>query len=217
MIRFHDVSKIHSGKGQHKLILDGSNALFETGWNYALMGPNGSGKSSVMRLISGADRPNSGHIERDEMVSWPLGFHGGFNGTMTGRENVIFVARIYGQDPDRVLHETAEFAEIGKAMGAPLSTYSTGMRQRLAFGMSLSMRFDTILVDEIIAVGDTRFRKRCMEALDARLEDSRAIVISHTLATIRKYCKRGMLLLDGTLYEYDDIEGLIRDYREFCA
>ena len=217
MIRFHDVSKTHTGKGQRKLILDGSNALFETEGNYALMGPNGSGKSSVMRLISGADRPNSGQVERDEQVSWPLGFHGGFNGTMTGRENVIFVARIYGQDPEQVLAETAEFAEIGKAMAAPLSTYSTGMRQRLAFGLSLAMRFDRILIDEIVAVGDTRFRKRCMDALEERLEASRVIVISHTLATIRKYCQRGMLLLDGTLYEYDDVEALIRDYRAFCA
>ena len=217
MIRFRDVTREYPSKSGRKVVLDRSNAVFETGGNYALMGPNGAGKSSVMRMISGVDRPTAGLVERDEMTSWQMGFHGGFNGTMTGRENVVFVARIYGQDPDRVLSETEAFAEIGKSIEAPVGTYSTGMRQRLAFGLSLAISFDTYLIDEVIAVGDARFRKKCEAALTGKLDASRVIVISHTIATIRKYCQRGMLLWKGDLFEYDDLEELIRDYGRLCG
>lgn len=152
-----------------------------------------------------------------ELVSWPLGFHGGFNGTMTGRENVAFVARVYGQDPVRVLRETEDFAEIGKSIALPVSTYSTGMKQRLAFGLSLAVRFDTYLIDEVTAVGDARFKRKCAEALSARLQSARVIMISHSIPTIRKYCDCGMLLWQGVLYEYEDIEALITDYKALCS
>lgn len=217
MIRFSNLSRHYDTKVGRKQVLDRVNAVFEDGQNYAIMGPNGAGKSTLMRLISGADMPSSGRIDRDEIVSWPLGFYGGFNGTMTGRENVAFVARIYGQDPRRVLQEAEAFAEIGKSIALPVSTYSTGMRQRLAFGLSLAIRFDTYLIDEITAVGDARFKKKCAEALSARLETSRVIMISHTISTIQKYCQRGMLLWQGALYEYDDTEALIADYKKFCS
>lgn len=217
MIRFCDVSRSYASRTGRKVVLDRSNAVFETGGNYAIMGPNGAGKSSVMRLISGADKPTAGRVERDEMTSWQMGFHGGFNSTMTGRENAVFVARVYGQDPERVLAETEEFAEIGRSLEAPVGSYSTGMRQRLAFGLSLAVSFDTYLIDEVIAVGDARFRKKCETALLGKLDASRVIVISHTIATIRKYCERGMLLWEGDLFEYDDLEELIRDYGRLCG
>lgn len=217
MIRFEDLSKSYAAPGGRKVVLDRSNAVFETGRNYAVMGPNGAGKSTVMRLISGADLPSSGRVLREEVTSWPLGFHGGFNGTMTGRENVAFVARIYGHDPEPVLAAAEEFAEIGAAMHMPVSSYSTGMKQRLAFGLSLSMRFDSYLVDETISVGDARFRRKCEEALGRRMSTSRVIMISHSEKMVRKYCDRGMLLWKGSLYEYDDVESLIADYRRLCS
>lgn len=217
MIRFENVSKSYPASGGRKTVLDRSNAVFETGQNYAIMGGNGAGKSTIMRMISGADVPTSGDIVRDEMPSWPLGFHGGFNVNMTGRENVVFVARIYGLDVDRVLDESCAFAEIGKNIHLPVSAYSSGMKQRLAFGLSLAIRFDTYLIDETIAVGDVRFRKKCQQVLLDRLGSSRVIMISHSVKTIAHYCQRGMFLWQGQLYEYDDIKALIADYRKFCG
>lgn len=217
MIRFLDLSKSYGAPAGRRLILDRSNAVFEDGHNYAIMGPNGSGKSTVMRLISGADLPSAGQVLREENTSWPLGFHGGFNGTMTGRENVAFVARIYGQDPGPVLAAAEEFAEIGAAIHMPVSSYSTGMKQRLAFGLSLSIRFDSYLVDETISVGDARFRRKCEEALAGRMTSSRVIMISHSEKMVRKYCDRGMLLWQGSLFEYDDLDDLIRDYKKLCS
>jgi len=217
VIRFENVSKSYPASGGRKTVLDRSNAVFETGQNYAIMGGNGAGKSTIMRMISGADVPTSGDIVRDEMPSWPLGFHGGFNVNMTGRENVVFVARIYGLDVDRVLDESCAFAEIGKNIHLPVSAYSSGMKQRLAFGLSLAIRFDTYLIDETIAVGDVRFRKKCQQVLLDRLGSSRVIMISHSVKTIAHYCQRGMFLWQGQLYEYDDIKALIADYRKFCG
>ena len=216
MIRFRDLSKSYAGRDGRKTLLDRSNALFEPGRNYAIMGPNGAGKSTVMRLISGAELPSSGVVERAELTSWPLGFHGGFNGTMTGRENAVFVARIYGQDPTPVLAAAEDFAEIGRAIDMPVGSYSTGMKQRLAFGLSLAVRFDSYLIDETISVGDRRFRRKCEKALGDRLRESRVIMISHSETMVRKYCDFGMLLWGGHLYEYDDMKALIRDYRRFC-
>ncbi|PVH27274.1 ABC transporter ATP-binding protein [Pararhodobacter oceanensis] len=216
MIRFHDLSKSYPSYGGRHHVLDRSNAVFEAGVNYALMGHNGAGKSTVMRMVSGADLPTSGWVERQGMVSWPLGFSGGFNSTMTGRENVLFVARTYGQNTAEVLEAAADFAEIGKSMEMPVSTYSTGMKQRLAFGLSLAISFDTYLIDEVTSVGDARFKRKCDEALLGRLATSRVIMISHSETTIRKYCQAGMLLWDRNLYEYDDIEELIKDYKTVC-
>ncbi len=217
MIEFENLSKHYKTKVGRKTILREACARFEDGRNYAIMGPNGAGKSTLMRLLSGADRPSVGQIIRDELVSWPLGFHGGFNGTMTGRENVAFVSRVYGQDPKRVMKEAEDFAEIGKSIALPVSTYSSGMKQRLAFGLSLAIRFDTYLIDEVTAVGDARFKNKCAAALNGRLQDARVIMISHNISTIRKYCQSGMLLWQGDLYEYEDVEDLISDYKALCS
>ena len=217
MIEFENISKHYKTKVGRKQILTDACATFESGKNYAIMGPNGAGKSTLMRLLSGADKPSTGQINRDELVSWPLGFHGGFNGTMTGRENVAFVSRVYGQDPKRVLKEAEDFAEIGKSIALPVATYSSGMKQRLAFGLSLAIRFDTYLIDEVTAVGDARFKNKCAAALTDRLQASRVIMISHSITTIRKYCQSGMLLWKGALYEYEDIENLISDYKALCS
>ncbi|MFG6080414.1 ABC transporter ATP-binding protein [Paracoccus litorisediminis] len=216
MIRFNNLSHSYNTKLGARVILEQSNALFESGFNYALMGPNGAGKSTVMRLISGAETPVSGDVLRDEVASWPLGFHGGFNNTMTGRENVVFVARIYGYDPKDILAQAEEFAEIGRNIDAPVGSYSTGMKQRLAYGLSLSMDFETYLIDETIAVGDARFRRKCRHALSKKLGRARIIMISHSEKGIRHYCQRGMLLHGGQLYEYDDMNELMRDYQLFC-
>jgi capsular polysaccharide transport system ATP-binding protein len=215
MISLDTVTKIYKVKDVKKVILDQVSFTFDTGLNIAVMGHNGAGKSTLMRMIAGIELPTSGLITRDEKVSWPLGFASGFNGLMTGVENVRFVARIYGEDTERVLADVQEFAEIGRSIDLPISTYSSGMKARLAFGLSLAINFDCYLIDEITAVGDRRFKKKSEVALKSKIRDARVIMISHAEKTIRAYCDTGVLIYQGNMYFYDTIDGLLNDYRKF--
>lgn len=216
MIHLEMVTKIYNAKNVHKLILDEVTFTFEDNYNIAIMGPNGAGKSTLMRMLAGTELPTSGRLHRDEKVSWPMGFSAGFNGTMTGIENARFVARIYGADTENVLARVRSFAELGDSLALPISTYSSGMKARLAFGLSLAINFDCYLIDEITAVGDRRFKKKSEAALKDKIHHSRVIMISHSEKTIRDYCDRGILLYEGKLYYYDDLDSLILDYQKYC-
>ncbi len=216
MIAFDTVTKVYTVKNVRKVILDKASFLFESNRNIAIMGHNGAGKSTIMRMLSGIELPTSGVISRDEKVSWPMGFAKGFNGNMTGIENVRFVSRIYGEDPNRVLESVQEFAELGKSIDLPVTTYSSGMKARLAFGLSLAIDFESYLIDEITAVGDRRFKKKSNDALRAKIENARVIMISPSESTIREYCDSGVLVHGSKLYYYDDLEGLLADYNRFA-
>ncbi|PID36127.1 MAG: ABC transporter ATP-binding protein [Rhodobacterales bacterium] len=216
MISLDGVTKSYRINNYQKLILDDVSFNFADSKNIAVMGHNGAGKSTLLRLISGIELPTAGLITRTENVSWPLGFAGGFNGLMTGTENVRFVARIYGEDSDRVLEEVKEFSELGPSINMPISTYSSGMKARLAFGLSLAIDFDCYLIDEITAVGDRRFKKKSAAALAEKIRNARVLMISHSEKTIHDYCEAGVLLYNAKLYYYDHIKDLIVDYRRFC-
>lgn len=216
MIQLDSVTKTYRLQDTEKLILDNVSFGFETTRNIAIMGHNGAGKSTLMRLIAGIEMPTEGLILRDESVSWPLGFASGFNGLMTGTENVRFVARIYGENSDRVLEEVKEFSELGLSIDMPIATYSSGMKARLAFGLSLAIDFDCYLIDEITAVGDRRFKQKSAAALNKKIESARVIMISHSEKTIQDYCDAGVLLHQAQLYYYDSLKALIADYRKFC-
>ncbi len=149
MIEFQDVRKTYRMKGVTKTILNGLTLKLPEGRNIGVLGHNGAGKSTFMRLIAGAELPDSGRIKRNVKVSWPLGFGGGFAGQMTGIENVRFVARMYGEDTERMVEFVEEFSELGKSMTLPIRTYSSGMKARLAFGVSMAVNFQCYLIDEI--------------------------------------------------------------------
>jgi capsular polysaccharide transport system ATP-binding protein len=212
MIAFERLYKFYRTDGRPKVILDHVDALFEDGHSYALLGVNGAGKSTTLRLISGVELPNAGRIRRTSRISWPLGFATGFHPMMTGRENVHFVARVYGEDPRRISRFVEEFAEIGDYMDNPVRTYSSGMMARLAFGLSMAITFDVYLVDEITAVGDARFQERCAAAFNARRATADLIMVSHAMTTVARYCDRGALLVDGRLIMYPTVEEAIAAY-----
>ncbi len=213
MIELHQVSKTYRMKGIRKVIFEGLDFKFEHGRNIAVMGPNGAGKSTLLRLLSGAEMPDEGRIVRNVRVSWPLGFSGGFNGSMTGLENVRFVSRIYGEDTERIIDYVEEFSELGKSMNLPIRTYSSGMKARLAFGLSMAIDFDCYLIDEITAVGDANFKKKSKAALKHKLDHARIIMVSHSKETLRSYCDCGILLADGKLHYFDDVERLLEGYK----
>lgn len=212
MIRFRNVSKHFRTQQHRKTILDRVSVEFLPGYSYGILGVNGAGKSTTMRMIAGTMLPNGGRIWKNLRVSWPLGFSGGFHPTMTGRENLNFVARAYGEDVHRVASFVEDFAELGDYINAPVRTYSSGMGARLAFGLSMAIEFDCYLVDEITAVGDARFQKKCRSAFEKRRKNADIIMISHGMNTIKSYCDKAMLLVDGRLVVFDKVDEAIEAY-----
>ncbi|MGH6837295.1 MAG: ABC transporter ATP-binding protein [Methylocella sp.] len=214
MIRLSHVTKIYRTENHHKVVLDDVTYLFDERHTYGIFGANGAGKSTLLRLIGGAELPNSGQIFRDVRISWPLGFGAGFHPLMTGRENIKFVSRVHGANPRRVIDYVEYFSELGNYIEMPVSTYSSGMQARLAFGLSMAIDFDCYLVDEITAVGDARFALRCRQAFDEKRGRSSMIMVSHNIGTIKEYCDRGLVLYRGKLVAFSEIDDAIEFYRK---
>ena len=217
MIRFVNVSKSYPSKGGRKLVLDHVSMGFPPGQNTAIIGPNGAGKSTLIRLMSGAELPDRGRVERAATVSWPLGFAGGLHGSLSGYENVSFIARIYGRDYADMIDFVEDFAEIGVAMRNPVKTYSSGMKARVAFGISMAIAFDYYLIDEVIAVGDASFKAKCRKVLREQLTNSTVVLVSHAPALMREFCTRGCVLENGRLLEFDDVEDAVTHYEASIA
>jgi capsular polysaccharide transport system ATP-binding protein len=217
MIRLENVFKYYRTRGHVKIVLDHISTHFMAGRSYAILGVNGAGKSTMMRLLAGNELPNSGNIKRGVRVSWPLGFSGGMHPKLTGRENVKFAARVYGQDIRKTIDFVEDFAEIGAYIDAPIMTYSSGMLARLAFGLSMAIDFDCYLIDEVTAVGDARFAARCRVEFDKRRKKSDIIMISHSMPTIQEYCDRGAVLAGGQLHEFRSVDDAIELYKKLNA
>ena len=212
MIRFEGVSKSYRllGGGRRRIFQNLSLALPPR--NIAVLGRNGAGKSTFLRMVSGVVDPDRGRIYRNVRVSWPLGFRGFFHGQLTGIENIRFVARLYGVPESDLVHRVADFAEIGPFLNQPVRTYSSGMTARLAFGLSLAIRFDTYVVDELMGVGDANFREKSARAFDSLRRTSRIVMASHSMRAIRDYCDCGLVLHDGQADYFDDLEEAIDTY-----
>ncbi|WP_376875110.1 ABC transporter ATP-binding protein [Albirhodobacter sp. R86504] len=214
MITLENLTKSYRTKGQQKVVARGINATFPTGVAVALLGRNGAGKSTLMRLIAGNAKPTSGRIWSDGTISWPVGFAGSFHGELTGAQNVKFISRIYGVDTDMLIDFVEDFAELGEHYRLPFRTYSSGMKSRLAFGVSMGIRFDTYLVDEVTSVGDQRFKEKANEVFQKRIGASGAIVVSHSMNVIRQMCTKAAVLENGNLTMFDNVEDAIARHME---
>jgi capsular polysaccharide transport system ATP-binding protein len=206
VIELSNISKVYPTKNGSNVVLDRVSFSFPPRTNIGILGKNGAGKSTLLRIIAGTEQPDSGTIVRRGLVSWPIGFSGGFNGSLSGEENCRFVARIYGADIDEVVGFTSDFAELSEYFYMPVKTYSSGMRARLAFGLSMAIEFDAYLVDEVTAVGDANFQQKCRKAFQERSDRSSVIIVSHQLSTVRDYCKRCAVIRDGRLHVFDTVE-----------
>jgi capsular polysaccharide transport system ATP-binding protein len=212
MIELDQICKAYPTNSGQKVVLDSVSFSFPAQTNVGILGKNGSGKSTLLRILAGTEEADSGQIVRRGTVSWPIGFSGGFNGSLSGEENCRFVARIYGVDVDEVVGFTADFAELDEYFYMPVKTYSSGMRARLAFGLSMAVEFDAYLVDEVTAVGDAAFQTKCRQAFDERSGRSSVIIVSHHIGTMRDYCQRCAVLRDGKLFFFDSVEEAERFY-----
>lgn len=215
MFEIRNITKSYLTPNGRKFVFRDLSLAVPPGKNIGLIGRNGAGKSTLMRLLSGADVPDSGVIVTNNSVSWPVGLSGGFQGSMSGRENVKFVCRVYGKiesEMGQVISFVEEFAEIGSWFDEPVKTYSSGMRSRLAFGLSMAFEFDYYLIDEVMSVGDAHFRAKCKEVFKEKMKNANIILVTHNMSDVEKLCDTVLLVEKGTVRIFDDISEGISAY-----
>jgi capsular polysaccharide transport system ATP-binding protein len=199
------VKEYHTPIGVRR-VLDGISFELKKGEKIAVLGRNGSGKSTLVKLIGGVELPTSGGIRRSMFTSWPLGFSGGVSGLMTGAASARFIARLYDRDEKSVIAFVDDFAELGRQLYIPLDAYSSGMRARLMFALTLAIDFECFLIDEVLAVGDQRFHRKCHDALFTLRSHCAMILVSHDPGIIRRYCQSALVLKAGRGRVFDDLD-----------
>ena len=205
MIRFDKVSKTYHGRKFEKTVFSDLSFTLKKGESIGICGANGAGKSTLMRLIAGVEQPTTGTVTKTMFTSWPIGYAGCFQSSLTGADNVRFIARVYDRPEQELLDFVEEFAQLGVYFRQPVKTYSAGMSARLAFGVSLAIEFECYLIDEVAGAGDERFRARSEAELQARRDNSTLIMTSHDSNMLRSYCRRGAIMYGGSLILFDDI------------
>ncbi|AYQ87399.1 ABC transporter ATP-binding protein [Burkholderia gladioli] len=214
MIDLQGVSKDYHTRQGRRRVLNDINLRVAPGEKLGVLGRNGAGKSTLIRMISGAELPTKGKINRSMSVSWPLAFGGAFQGSLTGMDNLRFICRVYGADAKQAEPFVQEFSELGYYLNEPVKSYSAGMRARLAFAISMAIEFDCFLIDEIVAVGDSRFHAKCHHELFVRRADRSLIIVSHDAGYIREHCHRAAVLVQGHLHSFDQIDDAYAFYQQ---
>lgn len=212
MIVCQNIFKSYKHGASRKQVLNDVNLVIERGDRIALLGRNGAGKSTLIKLIGGVEMPTSGRVKRSMSLSWPLGFAGGFQGSLTGYDNARFIARIYDRDYKDMKAFVEDFTEMGRQLAMPVKTYSSGMRARLAFALSLAIEFDCYLIDEIILVGDQNFQRKCQHELFEKRQDRTMILASHSTEVVRQFCNRAVIIDQGRATAYDDVDHAVDLY-----
>lgn len=217
MIELQQVCKDYHTRQGRRRVLNKIDLRVGRSEKIGILGRNGAGKSTLIRMISGAELPTKGKIVRDMRVSWPLAFGGAFQGSLTGMDNLRFICRVYGVEAKAAEPFVQEFSELGYYLREPVKSYSAGMRARLAFAISMAIEFDCFLIDEIIAVGDSRFHDKCHHELFARRADRALIIVSHDAGYIRQHCDRAAVLVQGELHAFDNVDDAYTFYQEHSA
>jgi capsular polysaccharide transport system ATP-binding protein len=220
MILLEDVHKRYrTDRGPGRWVLQGVSLHIPRLCSVGLVGRNGAGKSTLLRIMGGIDIPTEGLVERHCRVSWPLGFGGGLQGSLTGRQNTKFVCRLHGLRDDEILEKIEfiqEFTELGDAFNDPIKTYSSGMQARLKFALSFVIDFETYLVDELTAVGDFVFKQKSRQAFKDLVGRAGLIMVSHDEKTLKQYCQAGIFLHEGRAYWFDEIQKALVAYRKIA-
>ncbi|EGL0931302.1 ABC transporter ATP-binding protein [Escherichia coli] len=220
MIKIENLTKSYrTPTGRHYVFKD-LNIEIPSGKSVAFIGRNGAGKSTLLRMIGGIDRPDSGKIITNKTISWPVGLAGGFQGSLTGRENVKFVARLYAKQEElkEKIEFVEEFAELGKYYDMPIKTYSSGMRSRLGFGLSMAFKFDYYIVDEVTAVGDARFKEKCAQLFKERHKESSFLMVSHSLNSLKEFCDVAIVFKNSYIIGYyENVQSGIDEYKMYQA
>jgi len=217
MISIQNMSKYYPTSLGRKYVFRDVSLEIATNNNIGVLGLNGAGKSTLIRLLGGGEYPNEGKISIQGSVSWPLGLAGGVQGSLSGRENAEFICRVYGSDSADVIKKVSfikEFSELEDFFELPVKTYSSGMRSRLTFAMSMAFDFDIYLIDELTAVGDARFKEKSRNALKEKSSHASYIMVSHNINELIRDCDSLILLIDGQLTVYDDVDQGLSIYKD---
>jgi capsular polysaccharide transport system ATP-binding protein len=217
MIEVRDVHKRYqTDHGPGPWVLNGITLTLPPRTNVGLIGRNGAGKSTLLRLIGGVDQPTRGTVRRHCRVSWPMGFGGGLQGTLTGRQNAKFICRLYGEEADMAerIERIRAFADIGSYFDEPVKTYSSGMRSRLQFAMSLAFEFDVYISDEVTSTGDAAFQAKARQAFTDLVGRAGLIMTSHSTGTLKQFCTAGIWLHEGQAHWFDKIDDALAAYQE---
>lgn len=217
MIALHNVAKRYPTRKGMVDVLKNVNLQVARGEKIGILGRNGAGKSTMIRILSGAEQPSSGTIDRQMRVSWPLAFGGAFQGSLTGLDNLRFICRIYGIRAEDQIDYVQDFAELGRYFKEPVRNYSAGMRARLAFAISMVVEFDCFLIDEVISVGDARFHAKCQTEMFEKRKDRALILVSHEAHNVREHCQKLAVLHQGHLQVFDDLDQGYQHYAEVTA
>jgi len=214
ILSFDNVSKHYNSKHGRTTVMKDVSFTIERGVNFGVLGMNGAGKSTTLKMIAGSQLPSKGTIKRYAKFSWPLGFAGSFNGSLSGEENLRFACRVYDVPIQETLEYVYEFTELGSFLKHPIKTYSSGMKQKLAYGLSMAIDFDVYLIDETLSVGDSRFQKKCNRVFEEKAQKSSLIVVSHQIETIKRYSDKILLIHKGGAKIYDDLDLAISIYQD---
>ena len=217
MIRFEGLTKIYRLRGHAKVLFSDVDLVIPPKVSVALLGRNGAGKSTLLSMIAGSVPPTRGRIVSEGEISWPVGFSGSFHPELTGAQNARFIARVYGVETDALVAFVNEFAELGSHFHLPFRTYSSGMRSRLAFGVSMAVPFETYLVDEVTSVGDAAFKAKSRDVFLDRMSHAGAIVVSHSMNQLRELCTAGIVLEGGRMSYFDDLDEAIEQHEANMA
>ena len=217
MIRFENLTKSYMVRGERKVVIDGLTLTLPSGTSLALLGRNGAGKSTLLEIAAGTQRPDTGRVVHQGTVSWPVGLASSFHRELTGAQNTRFIARIYGVDTDELVAFVGDFAELGHHFHMPVRSYSQGMRARLAFGAAMGIRFDTYLVDEVTSVGDAVFKRKSAAVFRERMKSAGAILVSHQMPQVRNFCDQGLVLHEGRLLHFEDLEDAIAYHQQLMT
>ena len=214
MIKLQNIAKHYETSHGFRTVLSAINLQVNPGEKVGILGRNGSGKSTLIRIMGGVTVPDEGEIIKEMSISWPLAFDSGIQGSLTGFDNVNFICRVYGADIDEVLPFVQDFSELGQYLYEPTRSYSSGMKARLNFAISMAIDFDCMLIDEVLAVGDARFKERCHEELLVKRADRAIVLVSHEPEMIRQICDSAYVLHDGHLHDFNDVDSAYVFYKE---
>ncbi|WP_159739476.1 ABC transporter ATP-binding protein [Vibrio atypicus] len=214
MIKLDKLTKYYPSDLGNQYIFQDISFTFPEGRNVALLGSNGAGKSTLFRILAGSEYPNKGKVVTDKALSWPVALATGIHPQMTGRENTRFIGRVNGvANLDEYEEKVKAFAELSVKYDLPVKNYSSGMRSRLAFGCCVAIDFDVYLIDEATSVGDQKFRQKAKNALLEKSKTASVIMVSHDMKEIRQFCDSAVILHQGELTFYDDLEEALDVYK----
>jgi capsular polysaccharide transport system ATP-binding protein len=209
MIELRNVCKTFVLNGRSKTVADRISVTFPHHTAVGVLGRNGAGKTTMLKMLAGSMEPDSGEVKVHGSISWPVGFAGSFHPDLTGLQNTRFIARVYGVDTDELADFVSDFSELREHFYLPVRSYSSGMKSRLAFGVSMGIKFDTYLVDEVTAVGDASFKQKSEALFRARMNESSAVMVTHALGQVERLCDHVAVLEGGQLHYFTDVmEGI---------